>query len=137
MMNEIVIENKKIGAAHPPLIVAELSANHLQSLERAFKFIRAASEAGAHAIKLQTYTPDTMTLNIRKKDFFIEDPLSLWKGKYLYDLYQQAFTPWEWHKPLFDLCKELGLIAFSTAYDFSSVDFLETFNVPAYKIASF
>lgn len=135
--NEFFIGDRGIGTSHPPFIIAEMSGNHNQSLERALAIVDAAAVAGAHAIKLQTYTADTMTLDISKREFFIEDPNSLWKGRSLYDLYHEAHTPWEWHKPIFDRCKELGLIYFSTPFDDSSVDFLEELDIPCYKIASF
>jgi pseudaminic acid synthase len=114
-----------------------MSGNHNQSLDRALAIVEAAARAGAHALKLQTYTPDTMTLDLDKGEFHIEDSESLWKGTTLYKLYGQAHTPWEWHRPIFERCKELGLIAFSTPFDASAVDFLEELGVPAYKIASF
>ncbi|WP_371176143.1 pseudaminic acid synthase [Bacillus atrophaeus] len=136
-MNEINIDGKSIGLHHPPFIIAEMSGNHNQSLERAFKIIEAAAKAGAHALKIQTYTADTMTLNMNTKDFTIEDNNSLWSGSTLYTLYQQAYTPWEWHKPIFDKCRELGMIPLSTPFDESAVDFLEDLGVPIYKIASF
>ncbi|MCY9177646.1 pseudaminic acid synthase [Bacillus inaquosorum] len=136
-MNEINIEGRKIGPNHPPFIIAEMSGNHNQSLERAFNIIEEAAKAGAHALKIQTYTADTMTLNMNTKDFKIEDENSLWSGRTLYTLYQQAYTPWEWHKPIFDKCRELGMIPLSTPFDESSVDFLEDLGVPIYKIASF
>jgi pseudaminic acid synthase len=120
-----------------PFIVAEMSGNHNQSLERALEIVEAAVQSGAHAIKLQTYTADTMTLDLDEEEFFISDPDSLWKGRSLYQLYEEAHTPWEWHKPIFDRCKELGLLAFSTPFDETAVNFLETLNVPCYKIASF
>ena len=128
---------RKIGLNHPPFIIAEMSGNHNQSLERALEIVEAAAKAGAHALKIQTYTADTMTLNLDNKDFKIEDPESLWKGNTLYQLYQQAYTPWEWHKPIFDRARELGMIPFSTPFDETAVDFLEELDVPMYKIASF
>lgn len=137
MTKEIVIKGRKIGSEHPPFIIAEMSGNHNQSLERALQIIEAAAKAGVHALKIQTYTADTMTLNIDEGEFRIEDPNSLWKGKNLYQLYREAYTPWEWHRPIFDRCKELGLIVFSTPFDETAVDFLETLDVPCYKIASF
>ncbi len=118
------------------LIIAELSANHNGSLETAIKTIRAAKRAGADAIKLQTYTPDTITISSKTKDFLLKQG-TIWDGKYLYDLYQEAYTPWEWHKQLFDVAKEEGLICFSTPFDHSAVDFLEELGNPIYKIASF
>src|SRR5450830_728078 len=135
--SDIVIGDRCIGATHAPFIIAEMSGNHNQSLERALEIVDAAARTGAHALKIQTYTADTMTLDIDEGDFFIADSGSLWNGTSLYKLYQQASTPWEWHKPIFDRCKELGMIGFSTPFDDTSVDFLETLNVPCYKIASF
>lgn len=126
-----------IGPNAPPFIIAEMSGNHNQSLERALEIVEAAAHAGAQAIKLQTYTADTMTLDIKEGVFFIEDGGSPWKGSSLYDLYNLAHTPWEWHAPIMERAEELGMVCFSTPFDKSSVDFLETLNVPAYKIASF
>lgn len=137
MSDYISISHKKVGSGHRPMIIAEMSGNHNQSLDRALQIVEAAAKAGADALKLQTYTPDTMTLNIEDGEFFIEDKDSLWEGKSLYKLYEEAYTPWEWHKPIFDRCKELGMLAFSSPFDSSAVDFLETLDVPAYKIASF
>lgn len=136
-MNEIVIAGRKIGPANPPFIIAEMSGNHNQSLERALEIVDAAAKSGASALKLQTYTADTMTLDMDGGEFFIDDPNSLWKGYSLHKLYQEAYTPWEWHKPIFDRCREQGLICFSTPFDESAVDFLESLDVPCYKIASF
>lgn len=135
-MREITIANRKIGLQHPPFIIAEMSGNHNGSLERALRLVDAAKAAGADAVKLQTYTAETMTLDLNEGEFLISDPTSLWYGKTLYQLYQEAHTPWEWHGPIFQRCQELGLIFFSTPFDASAVDFLETFNVPCYKIAS-
>lgn len=135
-MKEIHIGNIKIGPSHSPFMIAEMSGNHNQSLKNALKLVEAAKEAGAHAIKLQTYTADTMTIDVNTDEFLITDKNSLWYGQTLYQLYQQAHTPWEWHQPIFDRCKELGLIGFSTPFDATAVDFLETLNVPCYKIAS-
>lgn len=120
-----------------PLIVAEMSGNHNQSLERALAIVDAAAKAGVDAVKLQTYTADTMTLDISEREFFDADRESLWYGESLYALYQKAHTPWEWHKPIFDRCKELGIMGFSTPFDATAVDFLEELYVPCYKIASF
>lgn len=136
-MGEIKISNCLVGQKHPPFVIAEMSGNHNQSLERALEIVDAAAASGAHALKLQTYTADTMTLDISEGEFFIEDPKSLWKGRSLYDLYQEAHTPWEWHKPIFDRCRERGLICFSTPFDATAVDFLEELDSPCYKIASF
>jgi pseudaminic acid synthase len=127
----------KIGKQHPPFIIAEMSGNHNQSLERALSIVEAAAKAGAHALKLQTYTADTMTLDLDEGEFFISDSDSLWQGQSLYKLYQEAYTPWEWHEPIFKRCQELGMIGFSSPFDETAVDFLETLNVPCYKIASF
>lgn len=131
------IGSHPVGIAHRPFIIAEMSGNHNQSLERALEIVEAAASAGAHAIKLQTYTPDTITLDVREGEFVIADEQSLWKGKNLYDLYKQAFTPWEWHAPIMRRAKELGIVCFSSPFDDSAVEFLETLAVPAYKIASF
>lgn len=120
-----------------PFIIAEMSGNHNHSLERALQIVDAAAEAGVDALKLQTYTADTMTIDKSDGEFFIEDPNSLWKGESLYSLYQKAYTPWEWHKPIFDRCKEKGILCFSTPFDFTAVDFLEELDCPIYKIASF
>jgi N-acetylneuraminate synthase len=114
-----------------------MSGNHNQSLERALEIVEAAAKAGAHALKLQTYTAETITLDVHKDEFFINDKQSLWKGKSLHELYRLAHTPWEWHAPIMLRAKELGMLCFSTPFDESAVDFLETLNVPAYKIASF
>lgn len=134
---EFQLGNRWIGKNHKPFIIAEMSGNHNQSLERALEIVEAAANSGVDALKLQTYTADTMTLDIHDGDFLIQDPNSLWEGNSLYNLYQQAYTPWEWHKPIFDRCAELGILAFSTPFDETAVDFLESLNVPAYKIASF
>ncbi|WP_187263667.1 pseudaminic acid synthase [Pontibacter beigongshangensis] len=134
MTKEINIAGRLVGPDHSPFIIAEMSGNHNQSLERALAIVDAAADAGADAIKLQTYTADTMTL---PGAFTIEDPGSLWKGRELYDLYQEAYTPWEWHQPLFDRAKARGLIAFSSPFDETAVDFLEGLGAPVYKIASF
>lgn len=136
-MKEIKIENINIGPLHPPMIIAEMSGNHNQSLDRALKIVEAAAKAGAHALKIQTYTADTMTLNVENTDFIINDENSPWRGQNLYQLYQKAYTPWEWHKPIFNRARELGMIPFSTPFDETAVDFLEELNVPMYKIASF
>ena len=137
MQKQILIADKRVGNTFPPLIIAEMSGNHNQSLERALEIVEAAARTGAHALKLQTYTADTMTLDIKEGEFFIDDPNSLWYGHSLYELYQQAHTPWEWHEPILKRCKELGIIGFSTPFDATAVDFLESLDVPCYKIASF
>ncbi|MDP9087168.1 MAG: pseudaminic acid synthase [Pseudomonadota bacterium] len=137
MTASIKIADKLIGRGAQPFIIAEMSGNHNQSLDRALKIVQAAAEAGAHAIKLQTYTADTITLDIKKAEFVINDDESLWKGKNLYELYNQAYTPWEWHAPIMHRAQELGMLCFSSPFDESAVDFLESLAVPAYKIASF
>ena len=137
MVKAINISGSLIGEKSQPFIVAEMSGNHNQSLNRALQIVEAAAQAGAHAIKLQTYTADTMTLDLYQGEFFIEDKASLWQGRSLYDLYKEAYTPWEWHEPIFERCRKLGLTVFSTPFDETAVDFLETLDVPCYKIASF
>ena len=131
------ILDRKIGRDYPPFIIAEMSGNHNQSLERALEIVESAAMCGAHAVKLQTYTADTMTLNMSDGSFVIDDPDSLWSGKNLHQLYNVAHTPWQWHKPIMDRARELGLICFSSPFDETAVDFLEDLDVPAYKIASF
>jgi len=133
----ICISSRTVGREAPPFIIAEMSGNHNQSLERALEIVEAAAKSGAHALKLQTYTAETMTLDLDKGEFFIDDPKSLWKGSSLYKLYQQAYTPWEWHEPIMRRAKELGMACFSTPFDETAVDFLESLTVPCYKIASF
>jgi pseudaminic acid synthase len=133
----INIAGRPIGPEHPPFVIAEMSGNHNQSLERALAIVEAAAQAGAHAIKLQTYTADTMTLDVRGGSFEINDPDSLWAGQNLHDLYKQAYTPWEWHAPIMERARELGLIFFSSPFDETAVDFLLELDVPAFKIASF
>ena len=137
MKQSFKIESRLVGEGCEPFIIAELSANHQQSYELAISIIEAAANAGAHAIKLQTYTADSMTLNIDKDEFVIREKNSLWVGESLYALYEKAATPYDWHRGLFDHAKKLGLIAFSSPFDEAAVDFLETLNVPCYKIASF
>jgi pseudaminic acid synthase len=137
MTKEFKIAGKLIGRNHPPFVIAEMSGNHNQSLERALEIVEAAAKTGAHALKIQTYTPDTMTLDLDEREFHISDPKSLWAGTSLYKLYGEAYTPWEWHKPIFERARELGIIAFSTPFDDTAVDFLESLDVPCYKIASF
>lgn len=131
------IANQKVGTQNPPLIIAEMSGNHNNNINKALEIVEAAAKAGAHAIKLQTYTADTLTLDVKGGDFEIKDKDSLWFGKNLYDLYEVASTPWEWHSTLMKKAKELGILCFSSPFDESAVDFLEDLNVPAYKIASF
>ncbi|MDP2431763.1 MAG: pseudaminic acid synthase [Pseudomonadota bacterium] len=135
MSHEIAIAGRAIGREQPPFLIAEMSGNHNQSLARALEIVEAAARAGAHALKIQTYTADTMTLDLDEGEFHIEHPL--WGGQSLHQLYQQAYTPWEWHQPIFERARELGMIAFSTPFDETAVDFLEGLEVPAYKIASF
>ena len=137
MIMTVKIDNRPIGQDQPPFIIAEMSGNHNQSLERALEIVEAAAKTGAHALKIQTYTPDTMTLDLDEREFHISDPNSLWAGTSLYKLYGEAYTPWEWHKPIFDRARELGIIPFSTPFDDTAVDFLESLDVPCYKIASF
>jgi pseudaminic acid synthase len=136
-MRDITIANRNIGTSHAPFIIAEMSGNHNQSLDRALAIVEAAAKAGVDALKIQTYTADTMTLNLAQGEFYIDDPNSLWHDNSLYELYQQAYTPWEWHQPIFERCQELGIIGFSTPFDETAVDFLESLEVPCYKIASF
>jgi len=131
------IADRPIGPDHPPFVIAEMSGNHNQSLDRALAIVDAAAEAGAHAIKLQTYTADTMTLDVDREEFRINDPQSLWFGRQLHELYQEASTPWDWHGPIFQRASDRGLIAFSSPFDETAVDFLQSLEAPAYKIASF
>ncbi len=133
MSADFAIGGRLIGERHPPFVIAEMSGNHNQSLERALEIVEAAARCGAAAVKLQTYTPDTMTLDIDEGEFHIGDPNSLWAGTSLYKLYAEAHTPWEWHKPIYQLARSLGIIAFSTPFDESAVDFLESLDSPAYK----
>ena len=137
MSSAFQIDGRWIGAHHAPFVIAEMSGNHNQSLDRALAIVDAAAIAGAHALKLQTYTADTITLNVRGGDFEIADPGSLWSGKNLHDLYQQAHTPWDWHAPIMQRAREHGMVCFSSPFDESAVEFLEELNAPAYKIASF
>lgn len=136
-MKGLKVMNVEIGPHCSPFIIAEMSGNHNQSLDKALAIVEAAAKAGVDALKIQTYTADTMTLDINNGDFKIEDKESLWHGNSLYKLYQQAYTPWDWHQPIFERCRELGIIPFSTPFDETAVDFLESLNVPMYKIASF
>jgi pseudaminic acid synthase len=136
-LRDIQIGRHTLGTGRPPFIIAEMSGNHNRSLERALEIVKQVADAGAHALKLQTYTADTMTIDLAEREFRISDPESLWYGRSLYDLYAEAHTPWAWHKPIFDLCNELGMVGFSTPFDASAVDFLENLDVPCYKIASF
>jgi N-acetylneuraminate synthase len=120
-----------------PFIIAEMSANHNQSLEKALQIVNAAAKAGVNALKLQTYTPDTLTIDRADGEFFIHDSKSLWQGESLYNLYKKAYMPWEWHEPIFKRCREQGIVPFSTAFDATSVELLEALGVELYKIASF
>ncbi|HET6620735.1 MAG TPA: pseudaminic acid synthase [Dongiaceae bacterium] len=137
MPRDLKIGSHVLGAGRPPFVIAEMSGNHNGSLDRALEIVEMAAKAGAHALKLQTYTADTMTIDLSEREFFISDPGSLWNGTSLYKLYEQAHTPWEWHRPIFDRCRQLGMVGFSSAFDATAVDFLESIEVPCYKIASF
>lgn len=132
---KITVNGRKIGPAYSPYVIAEMSANHNGNIETAFRIIEEAKKAGADAIKMQTYTADTLTLNCDLPDFQIND--GLWAGRTLYELYEWAHTPWDWHKPLFDRARELGITIFSSPFDNTAIDLLEDLNAPAYKIASF
>ena len=133
----ITIGNRKVGHGERPFIIAEMSGNHNQSLVRALEIVETAAKSGVHALKIQTYTPDTMTLDLDEREFHIGDPNSLWAGTSLYKLYGKACTPWEWHQPIIERARELDIIAFSTPFDDTAVDVLESLKVPCYKIASF
>jgi pseudaminic acid synthase len=137
MTDTFTIGTRAIGQHAAPFVIAEMSGNHNHSLERALEIVDAAAGAGAHALKIQTYTPDTMTIDLDEGEFHISDPKSLWAGSSLYALYGEAHTPWDWHKPIFDRARQRGMIPFSTPFDDSAVDFLESLDVPCYKIASF
>ena len=134
---KLTIDGHHIGRNYAPFVIAEMSGNHNQSLERALAIVEAVASTGAHALKIQTYTPDTMTIDLDEGEFHIGDQNSIWEGSSLYKLYGQAHTPWEWHEPIFARARQLGLIPFSTPFDSTAVDFLETLDVPCYKIASF
>ncbi len=136
-MMSVKITDRLIGRSYNPFVIAEMSGNHNQSLKQALEIVEAAAASGAHGLKIQTYTPDTMTLDLDEREFHIGDPDSLWTGTSLYKLYGEAYTPWEWHKPIFERARELGIVAFSTPFDDTAVDFLEDLDVPCYKIASF
>ena len=133
----VSLSSQLLNRSTPPFVIAEMSGNHNHSLERALAIVDAAAASGAHALKIQTYTPDTMTIDLNEREFHISDPKSLWAGRSLYDLYGEAYTPWDWHRPIFDRARERGMIAFSTPFDDTAVDFLESLDVPCYKIASF
>ena len=134
-MSKFRISNRDIGSQYEPYVIAEMSANHNGDLNKAFRIIEEAKTAGADAVKLQTYKPDTITLNSESSDFQIKG--GLWDGKTLYELYEWAHTPWQWHRPLFDHAKQIGINIFSSPFDQTAVDLLEDLNAPAYKIASF
>ena len=136
-MKNFNIGNLVVGEKSAPIIIAEMSGNHNESLDRAINIVEEAAKSGAHMLKLQTYTADTMTIDSNNKDFNIQDPKSPWKGDNLYKLYKKAYTPWEWHKSIISRANELGMECFSTPFDISAVNFLEELKVPAYKIASF
>lgn len=136
-MSDILIGNRKVGPGHPPFIIAELSGNHGQDLTLAEDMVKTAAQAGAHAIKLQTYTADSMTLDVDGEHFRINESDSLWHGEKLHGLYGKAATPYEWHKPLFELAVSLGMVAFSSPFDENAVEFLDELDVPCFKIASF
>jgi N-acetylneuraminate synthase len=133
----ISIAHRDIGPSAAPFVIAEMSGNHNQSLDRALAIVDAAALTGAHGLKIQTYTPDTMTIDLAEGDFFIADKKSLWHGTSLYQLYGEAYTPWEWHAPIFERARARGMIPFSTPFDATAVDFLESLGSPCYKIASF
>lgn len=133
----VSIGGRVIGRQAEPFVIAEMSGNHNQSLALALEMVDAVAESGAHALKLQTYTADTMTLDVEEREFRIEDPTSLWAGRSLFELYAQAHLPWSWHAPILERARQRGLIVFSTPFDQTAVDFLETCDVPCYKIASF
>jgi len=136
-LREIRIAGRAIGSSSPPFVIAEMSGNHNHSLERALAIVDAAAESGAHALKIQTYTADTLTLDVEQGEFIVSAPDSLWAGRSLHSLYAEAYTPWEWHEAIFSRARERGLIAFSAPFDATAVDFLEALDVPCYKIASF
>ena len=135
--NSVCINGRQIGPGCAPFIIAEMSGNHNQSLERALEIVDEIAKTGADAVKIQTFTPDTMTLDLKEREFQISNEKSLWYGSSLYELYEKAHTPWEWHKAIFIRARERGLIAFSSPFDESSVEFLESLDAPCYKIASF
>jgi pseudaminic acid synthase len=134
-VKSIKIADISVGLNSKPMVIAEMSGNHNQSLERALEIVEIAAKTGAQCLKIQTYTPDTMTLDLDEREFYISDK-NLWTGKSLYALYKEAYTPWEWHEPIFNRARSLGMVPFSTPFDETAVDFLESLNVPCYKIAS-
>lgn len=136
-LENIELGGRPIGPSQPPFVIAEMSGNHNGSLSRALEIVEAAAEAGVNAVKLQTYTPDTMTLDCDGPGFRIDDPASPWHGRRLYELYEEAHTPWDWHAEIFEKCRDRGMLFLSSPFDSSAVDFLESLEVPAYKIASF
>lgn len=136
-MAVITIGQRNIGPGQAPFIIAELSGNHDQSLDKALAMVDAAAKCGADALKIQTYTADSMTLDVNSGEFVIQDAGNLWQGKSLYQLYQQAMTPWDWHQAIFERAASHGMLAFSTPFDIAAVNYLEQLNVPCYKIASF
>lgn len=131
------IAGRPVGTDHPPFVIAEMSGNHNHSLDRALAIVDAAAASGAHGLKIQTYTADTMTLPLSTGEFFVSDPANLWTGRTLHDLYEEAHTPWEWHEAIFERCRSHGMAGFSTPFDATAVDFLEELGVPCYKISSF
>jgi pseudaminic acid synthase len=133
----VVIGGIQLGRTERPFVIAEMSGNHNQSLDRALSIVDAAADAGAHALKIQTYTADTLTLDVEQGEFVISDPGSLWSGRSLHSLYAEAYTPWEWHDAIFSRARDRGMVPFSTPFDETAVDFLETLDSPCYKIASF
>jgi len=135
MTKKLIINNRKIGSNHKPYVIAEMSANHNGDINNAYKIIEMAKVCGADAVKLQTYRPDTITLDLKTPEFMIDG--GLWEGQSLYDLYESAYMPWDWHKPLFDFAKHHDITIFSSPFDYTAVDLLEDLNAPAYKIASF
>lgn len=131
------IAGQTVGPDGPPFVIAEMSGNHNRSLTRALEIVESAAATGAHALKIQTYTADTMTIDTDAEGFRITNPQSIWYDRTLYDLYEEAHTPWDWHEPIITRCRELGLIPISTPFDETAVDFLEAFDLPAHKVASF
>lgn len=136
-MEPFDLDGRLVGPGQPPYVIAEMSGNHNQSLDRALAIVDAAKEAGADALKIQTYTADTMTIESSSGEFFINDPDNIWSGTSMHQLYQKAYTPWDWHPVIFDHCKKVGITCFSTPFDETAVDFLETLAIPCYKISSF